>query len=194
MADVARGHGGDGGSQDPNRNSNRIPSICESSQAKRKRGRGRNVKLFKKSEQNNGDPLPINFTAQARQYKFTGPHAQDFIRFISNTIASVVPMHFTSWQSVPPEYKKSVYPVLFDYFNLNMYKDGDADQWAGIELGIIAECQSRYSSRKNKLHEHFQAVGGTKDVDRAKSCPPENYDSQKWVDLIDTLFTDPAYI
>ncbi|KAJ0502765.1 putative transposase, Ptta/En/Spm, plant [Helianthus annuus] len=75
-----------------------------------------------------------------------------------------------------------------------MYKDGDADQWAGIELGIIAECQSRYSSRKNKLHDHFQTVGGTKDVDRAKSCPPENYDSQKWVDLIDILFTDPAYI
>ncbi|KAF5782551.1 putative transposase, Ptta/En/Spm, plant [Helianthus annuus] len=53
---------------------------------------------------------------------------------------------------------------------------------------------SRYSSRKNKLHVHFRAVGGDKDVDRAKSCPPKNYDSRKWVDLIDILFTDPDYI
>ncbi|MFS7957076.1 hypothetical protein Hanom_Chr07g00662181 [Helianthus anomalus] len=103
-------------------------------------------------------------------------------------------MHFKDWQSVPSEYKKTVYPALFDYFNLNMYKDGDADQWAGIELRIIAECQSRYSSRKNKLHDHFKAVGGVKDVDRAKSCPPKNYDSRKWVDLIDILFTDLDYI
>ncbi|KAM0064597.1 hypothetical protein Hdeb2414_s0003g00104851 [Helianthus debilis subsp. tardiflorus] len=53
---------------------------------------------------------------------------------------------------------------------------------------------SRYSTRKNKLHDHFRAVGGDKDVDRAKSCPPKNYDSRKWVDLIDILFTDPNYI
>ncbi|KAF5824003.1 hypothetical protein HanRHA438_Chr01g0045321 [Helianthus annuus] len=56
-----------------------------------------------------------------------------------------------------------------------MYKDGDANQWAGIELGIIAECPSRYRSRKNRLKEHFLKYGGYDDVERAKSCCPKNY-------------------
>lgn len=87
----------------------------------------------------------------------------------------------------------SNYFFLQDYFDLKAYTKGDPIKWAGVQLGITAECKSRYSSRKNKFKDHFLKNGGYEDVETAKICHPKNYDSEKWVKLIDDLYMDPEY-
>lgn len=82
---------------------------------------------------------------------------------------------------------------LQDFFDLNKFKDDDPIRWSRIQLGINADCQRRYTSRKSKFKIHFEENGGYDDVETAKKCPPENYDVGKWVKLIDDLFMDPKY-
>ncbi|KAL8249373.1 hypothetical protein R6Q59_006241, partial [Mikania micrantha] len=40
-------------------------------------------------------------------------NCSDFIRLISNKVGKVVPFHYTSWQNVPDQFKKAIFPTLF---------------------------------------------------------------------------------
>ncbi|KAD2805459.1 hypothetical protein E3N88_38836 [Mikania micrantha] len=121
-------------------------------------------------------PLPIEVEDEGGQYKFVGENCSDFIRLISNEVGKVVPFHYTSWQNVPDQFKKAIFPTLFEYFDLQTLRN--TDQWEGIRLGIHAECQRAYKDRKQEFKKYFDKVGGYGDIVKAKSKPPEHMDQE----------------
>ncbi|KAL8260948.1 hypothetical protein R6Q59_024997 [Mikania micrantha] len=149
---IARGHGGDGGDRPLHGDPSRLLTGCQSSQAKR-RSKGKNIKLIKKFEKNNCKPLPIEVEDEGGQYKFVGENCSDFIRLISNEVGKVVPFHYTSWQNVPDQFKKAIFPTFFEYFDLQTLRN--TDQWEGIRLGIHAECQRAYKDRKQEFKKYL---------------------------------------
>ncbi|KAL8209198.1 hypothetical protein R6Q57_008610 [Mikania cordata] len=172
---IARGHGGDGSDRPPPNDPKRIPTPCESSQPKI-RSKGKNIKLIKNFEKNHCKPLPNEVEDEGGQYKFVGENCSDFIRLISNEVGKVAPFHYTSWQNVPDQFKKSIFPTLFEYFDLDSLRN--TDQWEGTRLRIHAECQRAYKDRKQELKKHFDSVGGYEDVEKARTKPQKNWTSR----------------
>ncbi|KAI3826111.1 hypothetical protein L1987_00154 [Smallanthus sonchifolius] len=84
------------------------------SASQRRRSKGKNLKLYKKFEQNGRKPLPIDVELHGEGYKFVGPNASDFIRAISLEVEKVVPPYYPNWAKVPNEKKWVVYPTLID--------------------------------------------------------------------------------
>ncbi|KAL8230915.1 hypothetical protein R6Q57_000693 [Mikania cordata] len=125
------------------------------------------------------------------QYKFVGENCSDFIRLISNEVGKVVPFRYTSWQNVPDQFKKPIFPTHFEYFDLQTLRN--TDQWEDIRLGIHAECQRAYKDRKKEFKKYFDKVGGYEDIVKAKSKPPEHMDQEACEQLIDELFLDPDF-
>jgi hypothetical protein len=77
------------------------------------RGEGRNIKLHKKFQNNGKRPLPIDVSDEGDGYRFVGENSSDFIRLISNEVKRIAPFYYKSWQSVPNQYKTSIYTTLF---------------------------------------------------------------------------------
>ncbi|KAI3742677.1 hypothetical protein L1987_60370 [Smallanthus sonchifolius] len=110
------------------------------------RSKGKNLKLYKKFEENWRKPLDIDVELHGGGYKFVGPNATDFIRAISLEVEK-------------------------DYFNLDAWRN--TDKWRGVQLGITAECQRAYKDRKGELKVHFDYNEGYDDVEAARSNLPK---------------------
>ncbi|KAK1407509.1 hypothetical protein QVD17_39125 [Tagetes erecta] len=174
MADVAGSyHGGDGGGRPPHENTRGLESACESSKTN-KRGKGRNLNTINRKAAEG--KLPIVIDTRGGGCRFVGSNHSNFIRCISNTVRRTIPSYYASWEKVPMHYKEDIYPVLFDYFDLDSWKD--KPEWIDIARGINAECQAKYSGRKSELKCHFDDVGGYDDVETALQCPPDGNDQK----------------
>ncbi|KAI3730858.1 hypothetical protein L1987_62037 [Smallanthus sonchifolius] len=184
MATMAQSHGGDGGDGGDG-GPYHFDSGCATGSG------GKNLKMYKKFEENGRKPLPIDVELHAGGYKFVGPNASDFIRSISLEVEKVVPPHYPNWAKVPIEKKRAIYPTLIDYFDLESWRN--TDKWQGVELGITAECQRSYKDHKNVLKGHFLENGGYDDVEAAMNNPPEDLDQESWQTLINELFLDASY-
>ncbi|KAK1416898.1 hypothetical protein QVD17_26017 [Tagetes erecta] len=184
MADVAGSyHGGDGGGRPPHENTRGLESACESSKTN-KRGKGRNLNTINRKAAEG--KLPIVIDTRGGGCRFVGSNHSNFIRCISNTVRRTIPSYYASWEKVPMHYKEDIYPVLFDYFDLDSWKD--KPEWIDIARGINAECQAKYSGRKSELKCHFDDVGGYDDVETALQCPPDGMDPAAWAELLHRLF------
>ncbi|KAL8263148.1 hypothetical protein R6Q59_024497 [Mikania micrantha] len=164
---------------------------CATVAQPKRRSKGKNIKLLKKFEKNNYMPLSIEVEDEGGQYKFVGENCSDFIRLISNEVGKVAPFHYTSWQNVPDKFKKAIFPMFFEYFDLDSLRN--TDQWEDIRLGIHAECQRAYKDRKQEFKKHFDSVGGYEDVEKARTKPPEELDQHAWEQLINQLFLNPDF-
>ncbi|KAI3793975.1 hypothetical protein L1987_36599 [Smallanthus sonchifolius] len=114
MATMAQSHGGDGGDGGPYHFNSGCATGSGGSSSQKRRCKGKNLKLYKKFEQNGRKPLPIDVELHAGGYKFVGPNATDFIRAISLEVEKVVPPYYPNWAKVPIEKKRAVYPTLID--------------------------------------------------------------------------------
>ncbi|KAI3828616.1 hypothetical protein L1987_02721 [Smallanthus sonchifolius] len=139
--------------------------------SQKRRSKTKNLKLYKKFEQNGRKPLLIDVELHGGGYKFVGPNAYDFIRPISLEVEKVVPPHYANWAKVPNEKKWAVYPTILDYFDLDDWRN--TDKWRGVELGITAECQRAYKDHMRELKVHFDEHGGYDDVEAARNNPPQ---------------------
>ncbi|KAL8231405.1 hypothetical protein R6Q57_001183 [Mikania cordata] len=178
---------GDGGDLPPHGNPSRIPTCCESLKLKKRRSRGRNLKLFKKFAENGKKPLPVQVDDVEGMFGFVGPNQSDFVRLISNQIWDEVPLCYKSWNDVPDSERSMIYPPLFDYFDLDLFR-GTRD-WGGIQAAITNECCIAYARKKSKLKKHFIKHGGYDDVEATINCPPPDYDVSNYHRAIDELFT-----
>lgn len=59
--------------------------------------------------------------------------------------------------------------------------------------GIDSDCASSYKRRKGKLKEHFDTVGGYKDVDFVKRNPPRTQSEKEWGKVIDKLYKNEKW-
>ncbi|KAL7610281.1 hypothetical protein Lser_V15G13618 [Lactuca serriola] len=112
-ADVARGHGGDcGGGGDPPRwNSNRIPTSCETSKQKNKRGpsKGKNLEAVWKA--NGNRPLPVLFDKSFEgTYYGLGDNGTKMNTLLGSLVRTLVPPYYLSWDEVPVEVKAPIIP------------------------------------------------------------------------------------
>ncbi|KAF4376596.1 hypothetical protein F8388_025467 [Cannabis sativa] len=186
--DVARSHGGDGGSQPPPGPS-RIPTTCEAVQAKKTRSKSKSLNLEEAFENNKRKPLEVTFDVKGGTLKAVGDNGKLFIRLIGNIIGFNVPPYYGCWENVPKEYKMPILPKLDEYFHL----DRSWPYWHEVLSSIDNECKTRYKDRKSRHKQHFKDVGGYDDVEKAKKNPPEGLDAATWDKLI-SHFLDPKHI
>ncbi|XP_076923221.1 uncharacterized protein LOC143585287 [Bidens hawaiensis] len=193
MADVARAHGGDGGNRPPRKDLRKVPSRCDSSIPKVTRGRGCNKKLMDKFEKNGNKPLDLQVAFVGKHGKFVGENQSSFIRFISTSIWNEFPMYYQGWDSVPPTYKYQLWDELYHYFDLASHTI-EKDHWIKVEAIINRECHRAYTERKSELKTHFDFIDGRDNTKLAKLCPPSDFNEDRWIELIDKLFSDKKYL
>ncbi|KAI3712093.1 hypothetical protein L1987_70642 [Smallanthus sonchifolius] len=191
MATMAQSHGGDGGDDGYGGPYNLESGCASGSTSQKRRSKGKNLKLYKKFEENGRKPLDIDVELHGGGYKFVGPNATDFIRAISLEVEKVVPPYYPNWAKVPNEKKQAVYPTILEYFNLDAWRN--TEKWQGVQLGITAECQRAYKDRKGEMKVHFDENGGYDDVEAARSNPPQDVDQETWDILINQLFLSAGY-
>ncbi|MFS7921104.1 hypothetical protein Hanom_Chr03g00232781 [Helianthus anomalus] len=106
---------------------------------------------------------------------------------ISNEVARVAPFYHRTWQHVPDETKRDMYPTIYQYFDLVSFED--TSEWPGVQLGIQAECQRSYKARKSKYKSHYDTY---EDVEIAKNNPLDDFASEpeRLIEIIDRLYQD----
>ncbi|KAL8259849.1 hypothetical protein R6Q59_027802 [Mikania micrantha] len=86
------------------------------------------------------------------QYKFVGENCSDFIRLISNEVGKVVPFHYTSWQNVPDQFKKAIFPTLFDLIS------GFREQPVDLTFNSCYKLYHEVISRCTLLHGRYMST------------------------------------
>ncbi|KAK1421741.1 hypothetical protein QVD17_24331 [Tagetes erecta] len=190
MADIHNTyHGGDGDNSPPRRDQGKMPSGCESSKPAT-RGIAKNKKLLAKVNKKGSDAprFEVQINMEGGQYKFVGDHGTDFIRLLSNQIRSVVTFNCMGWSKVPVETKRLVFPVLYDYFNIEKWEE--TEEWEMIMSALKFECRRSFSEWKSSYKTHFDSQGGYDDVETARAKPPSGYDIDRWNQVVDHFLSD----
>nr|GEY48712.1 hypothetical protein [Tanacetum cinerariifolium] len=156
-ADVARGHGGDGGGDDrpiPYH----VPTGCGDYLGNR----------------NKSDPVPIRFEVDDRETLMPlGDHAAHWANYLGELVREL-PLHYPSWCQMPPERKAGVVAKIGNQFDLRPYME--SDRWPQIYAGIQQHLQKIYNDKKVALKERYWVPeeDGTYDLERIRCGRPSH--------------------
>ncbi|KAM6557831.1 hypothetical protein CsatB_004850 [Cannabis sativa] len=158
MTDIARSHGGDGGS-DPPLGPTNIGADCVRAPPK-KRGHHKGLSTREKRE-NLKRPLPIEWDIKGKTYKEMGPYCSDFSRELGLLVRQYTDPNYLSWAEVPNSVKKRILSRVEDnLFDIGRERYG-SDHLFGILTGIDKSCAKKYSEFKHQLKQHLENNGPT---------------------------------
>ncbi|GJS76768.1 hypothetical protein Tco_0726649 [Tanacetum coccineum] len=168
-ADVARGHGGDGGGDD-RPPPYQVPTGCGGCLGNRGKGTrkpnlgGRRAgRLHTRQETRNlglkaitdkSGPVPIRFEE--------------------------LPLHYPSWRQMSPERKAGVVAKIGTQFDLRPHME--SDRWPQIYAGIQQHLQKIYNGKKAALKERYWVPeeDGTYDLERLRRGRPSHISEVNW--------------
>ncbi|GJY75278.1 retrotransposon protein, putative, ty3-gypsy subclass [Tanacetum coccineum] len=205
-ADVARGHGGDGGGDD-RPPTHHIPTGCggcfvnrgkgtrKPNLGGRKAGRlhtrqeTRNLRL-KKITDDKG-PVPIRFEWDDKKTLMPlGEHASHWSNYLGELIREM-PLYYPSWQKVPAERKAAIVTKIGTQFDLKPHMQ--SQRWTDINAGIQQHLQKLYNTNKASLkaaHWVINPETGTYDVESIRERRPESITPADW-DAQIAFWNDP---
>ncbi|GJY25660.1 retrotransposon protein, putative, ty3-gypsy subclass [Tanacetum coccineum] len=205
-ADVARGHGGDGGGDD-RPPSHHIPTGCGGCFANRGKGTrkanlgGRKAgRLHTRQETRNlglkkitddKGPVPIRFEWDDKKTMMPlGGHASHWSNYLGELIREM-PLYYPSWQKVPAERKAAIVTKIGTQFDLTPHMQ--SQRWADINAGIQQHLQKLYNTNKASLkaaHWVINPETGTYDVETIRQGRPESITPADW-DAQIAFWNDP---
>ncbi|GJR13686.1 hypothetical protein Tco_0796338 [Tanacetum coccineum] len=159
-ADVARGHGGDGGGDD-RPPSHHIPTGCGGCLGNRGKGT-RKPNL-------GGRRAGRQHTRQETQN--LGEHTAHWANYLGELVREL-PLHYPSWRQVPAEQKAGVMARIGTQFDIRPYME--SDRWPLIYATIQHHLQKIYNGKKAALKERhwIPDSDGTYDLEHIRlSCP-----------------------
>ncbi|GJT64822.1 hypothetical protein Tco_1016302, partial [Tanacetum coccineum] len=170
-ADVARGHGGDGGGDD--RKGTRKPNLGGRSVGRQHTCQEtRNLGL--KAITDKSGPVPIRFEFGDRETLMPlGEHAAHWANYLGELIRSL-PLHHPSWSQVPPEEKAGVMARIGTQFDMRPHME--SDRWPLIYAAIQQHLQKIYNGKKAALKEKHWIPGsdGTYNLERIRQSRPSH--------------------
>ncbi|GJS82568.1 retrotransposon protein, putative, ty3-gypsy subclass [Tanacetum coccineum] len=200
-ADVARGHGGDGGGND-RPPTHHIPTGCggcfvnrgkgtrKPNLGGRKAGRlhtrqeTRNLRL-KKITDDKG-PVPIRFEWDDKKTMMPlGDHASHWSNYLGELIKEM-PLYYPSWKKVPAKRKATI-----TQFDLKPHMQ--SQRWTDINASIQQHLQKLYNTNKASLkvaHWVINPKTRTYDVESIRQRRPESITPADW-DAQITFWNDP---
>ncbi|GJU20430.1 hypothetical protein Tco_1153772 [Tanacetum coccineum] len=167
-ADVARGHGGDGGGDD-RPPPYQIPTDCggclgnrgKSTQKPNFGGR-RASRLHTRQETRNlglkaitdkSGPVPIRFEYGDRETLMPlGDHAAHWANYLMELVREL-PLHYPSWRQMLPERKARVVTKIGTQFDLQPYMQSEL--WPEIRKGIDQHLSKIYTDNKSLLKKDY---------------------------------------
>ncbi|GKB73626.1 hypothetical protein Tco_0935038 [Tanacetum coccineum] len=199
-ADVARGHGGDGGGDD-RPPPYQVPTGCGGCLGNRGKGTrkpnlgGRRAgrlhacqetqNLGLKSITDKSGPVLIRFEINDRETLMPlGDHAAHW----------ELPLHYPSWRQMPPKWMAGVVAKIGTQFDLRPHME--SDRWPQIYAGIQQHLQKIYNGKKAALKERYWVPeeDGTYDLERLRRGRPsyisemESSATREYPSLIHTFF------
>nr|GFB87574.1 hypothetical protein [Tanacetum cinerariifolium] len=162
-ADVARGHGGDGGGDDR-------PPPYQPNLGGRRAGRlhahqeTQNLEL--KAITDKSRPVLIRFKVDDREtFMPLGDHAAHWANYLGELVREL-PLHYPSWRQMPPKRKAGVVAKIGTQFDLRPHMK--SDRWPQIYEGIQQHLQKIYNGKKAALKERYwvHEEDGSYDLER----------------------------
>ncbi|GJY98226.1 hypothetical protein Tco_0515136 [Tanacetum coccineum] len=194
-ADVARGHGGDGGGDD-RPPPYQVPTGCGGCLGNRGKGTrkpnlgGRRAgRLHTRQETQNlglkaitdkSGPVPIRFEVDDRETLMPlGDHAAHWANYLGELVREL-PLHYPSWRQMPPERKAGVVANIGTQFDLRPHME--SDRWPQIYAGIQQHLQKIYNGKKAALKERYWVPeeDGTYDLERIRRGRPSYISEVDW--------------
>ncbi|GKA20857.1 hypothetical protein Tco_0700846 [Tanacetum coccineum] len=194
-ADVARGHGGDGGGDD-RPPPYQVPTGCGGCLGNRGKGTrkpnlgGRRAgRLHTRQETRNlglkaitdkSGPVPIRFEVDDRETLMPlGDHAAHWANYLGELVREL-PLHYPSWRQMPPERKAGVVANIGTQFDLRPHME--SDRWPQIYAGIQQHLQKIYNGKKAALKERYWVPeeDGTYDLERLRRGRPSHISEVNW--------------
>ncbi|GJY94918.1 RNA-directed DNA polymerase, eukaryota [Tanacetum coccineum] len=204
-ADVARGHGGDGGGDDRPL-SHHIPTSfggCLGNRGKgtrkpnlggRRAGRQhtrqetRNLGL--KAITDKSGPVSIRFEFGDKETLMPlGEHAAHWANYLGELVREL-PLHYPSWRQVPAEQKAGVMARIGTQFDMRPHME--SDRWPLIYAAIQQHLQKIYNGKKAALKERhwIPDSDGTYDLERIRLSRPSHISEVNW-DAQIAFWNDP---
>ncbi|GJZ73480.1 retrotransposon protein, putative, ty3-gypsy subclass [Tanacetum coccineum] len=187
-ADVARGHGDDGGGDD--RKGTRKANL-----GGRKAGRlhtrqeTRNLGLKKITDDKGPVPIWLEWDDKKTMMPLGG-HASHWSNYLGELIREM-PLYYPSWQKVPAERKAAIVTKIGTQFDLTPHMQ--SQRWADINAGIQQHLQKLYNTNKASLkaaHWVINPETGTYDVETIRQGRPESITPADW-DAQIAFWNDP---
>ncbi|GJW88265.1 RNA-directed DNA polymerase, eukaryota [Tanacetum coccineum] len=204
-ADVARGHGGDGGSDD-RPPPYQAPTGCGGCLGNRGKGTrkpnlgGRRAgRLHTRQETRNlglkaitdkNGPVPIRFEFGDKETLMPlGEHAAHWANYLGELVREL-PLYYPSWRQMPPERKAGVVEKIGTQFDLRPHMD--SDRWPQIYAGIQQHLQKIYNGKKAALKDrHWRPdANGTYDLEQIRLGRPSHISEADW-DAQVAFWNDP---
>ncbi|GJT75809.1 hypothetical protein Tco_1042534 [Tanacetum coccineum] len=170
-ADVARGHGGDGGGDD------RPPPYQESGQA---------AYPPRDPEPQVKGPIQIKMAPSRSGLSLAtetlmplGDHTAYWANYLGELVREL-PLHYPSWRQMPPERKAGVVAKMGTQFDLRPHME--SDRWPQIYAGIQQHLQKIYNGKKAALKERYWVPeeDGTYDLERLRRGRPSHISEVNW--------------
>ncbi|GJS98115.1 RNA-directed DNA polymerase, eukaryota [Tanacetum coccineum] len=194
-ADVARGHGGDGGGDD-RPPSHQIPTGCGGCLGNRGKGtrkpnlggrragrqhtRQETRNLGLKAITDKSGPVTIRFEFGDRDTLMPlGEHAAHWANYLGEIVREM-PLHYPSWRQVPPEQKAGVMARIGTQFDMRPHME--SDRWPLIYAAIQQHLQKIYNGKKAALKERhwIPDSDGTYDLERIRLSRPSHISEVNW--------------
>ncbi|GJW59912.1 F-box domain containing protein [Tanacetum coccineum] len=208
-ADVARSHGGDGGSDD-RPPPYQAPTGCMGCFANRGKGkrkpnlggraagrlntRDKTRNLSLKEITDKKGPVPIRFEVRDKQTLMPlGDHAAHWSSYIGEVIRGV-PLYYPSWLKVPKERKAALITDIGTQFDLRPHME--SPDWTEINAGIQQHLQKAYNTNKAAFkaqHWVIDPTTGTYNVEKIRRARPEDITAEEWDKYIQ-FWNDPRNI
>ncbi|GJY50394.1 pyruvate kinase, partial [Tanacetum coccineum] len=204
-ADVARGHGGDGGGDD-RPPSHHIPTGCGGCLGNRGKGtrkpnlggrragrqhtrqETRNLRL--KAITDKSGPVSIRFEFGDRETLMPfGEHVAHCANYLGELVREL-PLHYPSWRQVPAEQKARVMARIGTQFDMRPHME--SDRWPLIYAAIQQHLQKIYNGKKAALKERhwIPDSDGTYDLERIRLSRPSHISEVNW-DAQIAFWNDP---
>ncbi|GKA20092.1 hypothetical protein Tco_0700081, partial [Tanacetum coccineum] len=204
-ADVARGHGDDGGSDD-RPSPYQIPTGCGGCLGNRGKGtrkpnlggrragrlhthqETRNLGLKAITDKNG--PVLIRFEFGDRETLMSlGDDAAHWANYLEELVREL-PLHYPSWRQMPPERKAVVVAKIRAQFELRPHME--SDRWPQIYAGIQQHLQKIYNGKKAAHKERYWVPeeDGTYDMERIRRGRPSYISEVDWDKQI-SFWNDP---
>ncbi|GJS91510.1 retrotransposon gag domain, retroviral aspartyl protease [Tanacetum coccineum] len=194
-ADVARGHGGDGGGDD-RPPSHHIPTGCGGCLGNRGKGtrkpnlggrragrqhtRQETRNLGLKAITDKSGPVSIRFEFGDRETLMPlGEHAAHWANYLGELVREL-PLHYPSWRQVPAEQKAGVMARIGTQFDMRPHME--SDRWPLIYAAIQQHLQKIYNGKKAALKERhwIPDSDGTYDLERIRLSRPSHISEVNW--------------
>ncbi|KAI3763957.1 hypothetical protein L2E82_13955 [Cichorium intybus] len=157
--------------------------------ARRKtRGKAKNLELSRHHDKT-GRKMTLEFD-RATTYTPVGRPYDLFVREVGIYMWNNMPFNRKDWKSVTKAEKDALINHLKRRFDFDVIED-DCERLQ-LTGGIDSVLMKRYRDRKSDAKVEFDDAGGYKDIDRARTHPPEGMTLQNWNKAID-FFCTPEY-